>query len=102
MTYIAAFDKVHYPLSIPVCENPTVEMLRRTISRLHSKLNNRKFGNNPKFLKFQEVDALRQKLAKLETENAVLISERDSLAETVRAFRRRGSDFRYAFYAIAS
>ena len=34
VTYVAAFDRIHYPLPLPVCDEPTTEMLKRTVQRL--------------------------------------------------------------------
>ena len=40
ITYIAAYDKVHYPLPLPQCDNPSKELLLGVIHRLRHQLFN--------------------------------------------------------------
>ena len=44
LTYSSEYDRVHYPLPLAMDEEPTVESLRRTISRLRSKMERDRSG----------------------------------------------------------
>ena len=44
LTYSSEYDRVHYPLPLAMDEEPTVESLRRTISRLRAKMEKDRSG----------------------------------------------------------
>mmetsp|Transcript_22089 Transcript_22089/g.39525 ORF Transcript_22089/g.39525 Transcript_22089/m.39525 type:complete len:714 (+) Transcript_22089:566-2707(+) len=37
VTYVTEFDRVHYPLPLALCVDPTPAMLKRTIARIHAR-----------------------------------------------------------------
>eukprot|EP00516_Mucochytrium_quahogii_P011091 CAMPEP_0203786334 /NCGR_PEP_ID=MMETSP0100_2-20121128/1564_1 /ASSEMBLY_ACC=CAM_ASM_000210 /TAXON_ID=96639 /ORGANISM=" , Strain NY0313808BC1" /LENGTH=575 /DNA_ID=CAMNT_0050688615 /DNA_START=266 /DNA_END=1993 /DNA_ORIENTATION=- len=38
LTYVAKYDRVHYPIPLSPCIEPSIDMLERTISRLRQKI----------------------------------------------------------------
>jgi coiled-coil domain-containing protein 61 len=49
LTYMVEYDKIHYPLPLLYQDQPSVEMLKSTISRLRGEIT--KFRSDPALVK---------------------------------------------------
>ena len=47
LTYVAEFDRVHYPLALPLEENPPPALLQATIERLRAEVNVLRESSDP-------------------------------------------------------
>ncbi|KAF0745063.1 hypothetical protein Ae201684_000638 [Aphanomyces euteiches] len=71
LTYAVEFDRVHYPLPLSFIENPSPDMLKKTIKRLKQALLDTKSENSPQLDKQlasmqEENDSLRLRLQQLQ------------------------------------